>query len=64
MYLKKVYTTCGMLLKWLRLKVANICEDLIIGKVQTLDWTTGMDDWTGIFWFLILYFKFFWCYFY
>jgi len=23
------------------------------GKVQTLDWTTGMDYWTGIFWFLI-----------
>jgi len=24
-----------------------------MGKVQMLDWTTGMDYWTGLFWFLI-----------
>ena len=36
---------------------------IIIGKVQTLDWTTGMDHWTGIFWFLISFFTFFDTYF-
>ena len=23
----------------------------VAGKVQTMDWITGMDYWTGIFWF-------------
>ena len=28
--------------------------EVTIGKVQTLDWTTGMGYWTGTFWFLRL----------